>query len=81
VNLDVTRLVCKHSWASNSDIFSYLEEDEQKDFVLNLTLDPDQQESNKSGSLSCYAYVYEEGTCLNVNTISAYVEANRYVSL
>lgn len=41
----------------------------------------DMSEAYHGGKLRCYVHVMEDGVCYRVNTLAAYVEANRVVSV
>nr|XP_039261655.1 translation initiation factor eIF-2B subunit gamma-like [Styela clava] len=65
------------------DIFSYLRQDSAIERVLNLSLKtkPLLHSGHKTeDQLSVHAYVYEAGFCMRVNTLSAFVEANRLMA-
>lgn len=40
----------------------------------------DMSEAYHGGKLRCYVHLMEEGMCYRVNTLAAYIEANRMVS-
>lgn len=39
----------------------------------------DMSEAYHGGKLRCYVHIMEEGMCYRVNTLAAYIEANRVV--
>lgn len=41
----------------------------------------DMSEAYHGGKLRCYVHVMDEGLCCRVNTLAAYIEANRLVSV
>lgn len=41
----------------------------------------DMSEAYHGGKLRCYVHIMDEGLCYRVNTLAAYIEANRLVSL
>lgn len=41
----------------------------------------DMSEAYHGGKLRCYVHIMNEGPCYRVNTLAAYIEANRLVSL
>lgn len=41
----------------------------------------DMSEAYHGGKLRCYVHVMDEGLCYRVNTLAAYIEANRLVSV
>lgn len=63
------------------DIFSYLRQDSAIERVFNLSLKTKPLSGYKSDDkISVHAYVYEDGFCMRVNTLSAFVEANRLMA-
>lgn len=40
----------------------------------------DMSEAYHGGKLRCYVHIMEQGLCCRVNTLAAYIEANRLVS-
>lgn len=40
----------------------------------------DMSDAYHGGKLRCYVHIMEEGMCYRVNTLAAYIEANRVVS-
>lgn len=59
----------------HTDIFDYINSDDDLDNVYRMT-----QSKQDDSSISCYAYIYDQGVSLSINSVSSYVEANRFMS-
>jgi len=59
------------------NIFDYVRTDDESDNVFRMT---QSFQGKQQGQISCYAFIYNEGVSLSVNSVSSYVEANRFMA-